>query len=72
MKGIRETVTLGTNAGVDLELWFLQGWGSFSPKDCCCARAVRGTWPPHPTPQSSLHSVPMGAQPPKQAVLCLS
>ena len=27
---------------------------------------------PHPTPQSSLHSVPVGAQPPKQVVLCLS
>ena len=28
MKGIRETVTLGTNAGVDLELWFLEEGGA--------------------------------------------
>ena len=28
MKGIRETVTLGTNAGVDLELWFFQEGGA--------------------------------------------
>ena len=68
MKGIRETVTLGTNAGVGLELWFFrEGGAHLVLRTLLCSGCDGDVAPPR---QSLLHSVPLGAQPPKQAVLC--